>query len=348
MKKILFLFIYLSFLTSLYAGSYIKVAAFSKTDNFYGMVDTLEALGMNVAYTKQNGIMRVYAGPFNDAGELSRALMNIKQNVASDAYPKEISNVISIRRAKSIPSAKSVENKPQEAENVAAGDIKEVEHQSVVEDSSASMEEEMVMKDEDAKKEEMPEQTKVTESKNEQTTEKSKTKKYFVGLSAGTSTVGISENTLAGTLPLDISLQKGGGTFGGEAGYNLDESFFTTLNYQQTNLTNIRFHDIFTSLNYKFYDENGFSPYVGALVDLNIKRWKHRPLSTLDTTDKDHQLAVGFQMGGDYYLGNDISVFALYRYIHLNYKTTITDSTNTKEIQHNNEQNFNIGLKYSF
>lgn len=340
MKKTLLILIISSFfITSLNAGSYIKVAAFSQTENFYGSVDSIESLGFNAAYIEKNGIIRVFAGPFNNNSELNKALLTIKKNIAADAYPVEVSNVITVEKSKTAMAAKDVEEVAVENEPV---------HKSVIEDDESVILEEQEAVEETDKN--ISENTEITKNLKEEQKPimKDSNKKYFVGLNMGISRLGVEENTVRGTLPLDITLKKSGTTFGVEGGYNINEKLFTTLNYQYTDLTNVAFHDIFTSLNYRFGAKNGFSPYVGALLDYNIKRWKNRPLDSLSSSDKANQVAGGVQLGSDYNIADDISLFALYRYIHLNYTTTITDSTNTKEIKYNHEQNFNIGLKYSF
>lgn len=341
-KALLTLIISSLFITSLYADSYIKVAAFSKTENFYGSVESIEALGYDAAYIEKQGIIRVFAGPFKSSSELNSALSVIREKIAADAYPVEVSNVITIKKAKTASKT------PQEVEEVKVEDAQEVVRKSLTQDS-----EEPVMSEEADK--EMPVDTKTAEdvevedeltmqNENMQNTDK----KYFVGISVGLSSLGLEEDTVNGSLPLGINLKKSGASYGAEGGYNINDNLFATLNYQYSSLTNIGFHDIFTSLNYKFDTKKGFSPYVGALLDYNIKEWKNHPFDTLSVSDKANQVAGGFQVGSNYSIAEDISVFALYRYIHLNYTTTITDSTNTKEIKYNHEQNFNIGLKYSF
>lgn len=345
MKKALIILIFSSFfITSLYAGTYIKVAAFSKTENFYGSVESIEALGYDAAYIERHGIIRVFAGPFSNSSELNSALITIRKKIAADAYPVEVSNVITINKAKTAPKT------TQDVEEVKVEDTQVIVHKSLTENS-----EEPMMSEEADK--EMPKTTETVEKEEEPVIKSMETKnsemqhsekKYFAGVSVGVSRLGVEENTITGSLPLNVNLAKTGASYGVEGGYNINDNLFTTLNYQYTDLTNIGFHDLFASLNYRFDAKNDFSPYVGALIDYNIKKWKNKPLDTLNSSDKANQVAGGFQIGSDYSIADDISVFALYRYIHLNYTTTITDTTNTKEIKYNHEQNFNIGLKYSF
>ena len=297
---------------------YIRVVSVENKDILFNISYKLNELGYKTFATRYKDWNRVYTGPFKNRKSANRALILIQKHVSKDAF---ITNIDINAKENTISQSKKIKKqkkrKPSKIESV-----------EVATDSSKSMSE----------KEEVDNSI-IAEDKYS---------RFFIGVSGGTSKFDVEEVTLSGSVPLDIVLEDSGMTYGAEVGYYFNKHMFLTLNYQQSTLENVSFAYMFTSLNYKFSKIYGVSPYLGALVGYNAMSWKNDPIDTTEKNDMGFTFNMGAHIGLEVPLGDYFSIFAFYRYINLDHKTELSINSGEKEILHNSEQNFNLGLKINF
>jgi len=172
--------------------------------------------------------------------------------------------------------------------------------------------------------------------------------RFFIGLSGGFSKFDMSEKYTPTTIILDNQPKDAGYTYGVELGYYFNKSIFATLNYQRTDLENLYFDNVFASLNYMVRAFDSLSPYIGIIGGYNIMTWENYPLDTVISYENSSSFFTGLQVGNDIALGEYISIYMFYRYLKIENSTEIVTASSKGEIKHNNEQNFNLGLKFNF
>jgi len=310
MKNILFIFITISILLSSLSANeiYAKLGTVKEYSKLHKVKAKLNNLGYKIFITKGKNLYMVYSGPFANKKEAYTALNLIKQRVASSAIL-----VVFPKKKVLIPKQKK------------------------------AITDEVIKKDKQIPKPKTkePKQKEVVKSK-------ANNNNFFIGIVVGSSTLNIEEKTTGDYFPLDVELENNGLSYGLELGYNINKNIFMTLNYQNAILENINFDNVFTTLNYKFEDIYTIYPYVGVVAGISIMQWDNYPIDSKETIGSAYSGLGGVQMGVSIPIIYDFEIYLLYKYLIMQHKTNISTSTATKELKYNSEQNFNVGIKFSF
>lgn len=337
MKKILaLLFLTLIVYVPLNAKDlYIKVMSVSRTDNLSNVKYKLYELGYSMQLTKHDTWYRIYTGPFKNKNEAAKALYKIKKHVSKDAFATYISisdDKITLNKVNTLPQVKVKKTPAQK--NVVAYPKKA--------QTKATQPARAVRKNKSAKQ-----QTKNTK-RYYKTSSLKRNNKLFIGLTVGASKVDVKEKNINGDLPLGIILEDSGINYGIEAGYYFNKNIFMTLNYQQLNLDNLYFNNGFATINYQFNEMYSISPYIGIVGGMSRMTWEKHPLDSTSVNDTSNSYLGGVQVGAQVPIYTNISMYMFYRYLMMDYVSTVSTDTAEKNIEHNNEQNLNLGIKFSF
>ena len=177
------------------------------------------------------------------------------------------------------------------------------------------------------------------------TEKKEMTGPFFVGFSAGGSYVDSkkTEEPILHYEPDDTGYE-----FGTFVGYDFDDRFFSTLNYQYTRLDDISINDYFATINYRFPLSYAVSPFVGALGGYSTMEWRNNPFQATDSDSSSGSFMGGGQLGVDIPLNENMKIFTLYRFILMDHKTSISTNSDSGEIEHNANHALEMGLRYNF
>ena len=327
--------------TSLYAKNiYIKVTTVWHSDFLVSIQYDLDELGYVMHLDKHEGLYGVYVGPFQNQDGANLALVKIKKYVDKNAHitnlnivnHRVIHNNVNLTQAEKRVSPKKVKKK----------EIQEKHQSQVLSEINSNA---LIVKN----KEKNNEPPKILENiQMVQENDSKSNNSFFVGVTAGSSKLAVTQNNISGSLPLDIELKDYGLNYGLEAGYYFNENIFMTLSYQQTDTENIYFNHMFSTLNYKFDEMYSISPYIGFLAGNSMMTWKNYPLKSTLVTDSSFSLIAGAQVGSELPIYRNISTYIFYRYLLINHKTGIKTTAAETELEHREEQTLNMGLKYNF
>ncbi|MBN2815166.1 MAG: SPOR domain-containing protein [Campylobacterales bacterium] len=337
MKKLLFLFIFFSLFTALYAESlYVKVASVTRSDALFTLEYELGELGYRSYVAQHNEFYRVYAGPFKTQYDAKMALKEIQENISYDAYVTKIE--VKNNKVYATPLTNDATPKPKEEvaekaeKKVATVTVTTTAGSSVVTHSVESKNS-VAIREEDV----------VSQSTQRQV--ESREQNMFIGVSFGASKFDLGTK---GDLPLDIAMRSYGPNYGLEFGYYVNEHVFATLNYQRTDLRHSFFDAGFASLNYQLEKIGTANVYAGVLVGAAKLNWETSPVSGGSAPSSVYSVTGGFQVGTDVELYGPLSLYGYYRYMMMDFNTLVVSGTQSTEIDHSSQQDFNIGFKYHF
>lgn len=333
-KNRLLLLLLTLFTTTLYANSlYIKVASVTKSDALFALQYELQSIGYESYITEYNQWYRVYTGPFENKHEANAALKKIRSEISKDAYLTKIE----VQNNKIVSTPVVTETKQELASNV--------KKEPVVVTSSVTTVTTQNPTQKTINQETFNQYTVQNSQKYEQSSVRELKKNYFVGVSLGAAKFDIKRS---GNLPLDILMRSYGPSYGCELGYYFAENIFMTLNYQRTDLRHSYFDSGFATLNYQLDKIGTLSPYFGLLVGTSQLNWKNTPVNGATAPSTLYSYLGGAQLGGDIELFGGLSTYMYYRYMMMDFSTLVSEGTLSSDIEHNSQQDFNLGLKYSF
>lgn len=171
---------------------------------------------------------------------------------------------------------------------------------------------------------------------------------FFAGVSFGVTKFDIDEKTVSGAITLAQELDDSGMAYSIEYGYYFNNNFFVALEYKYAGLDDLSFSNFYSTFNYQFDKFVYIYPYVSALVGYSIASWEINPVNSVASDAQSSELSYGFGLGVKVYSADRFSVNLFYRYTDLGHTTNLNTTDGEKNIIHNNEQSFNLGLRYSF
>lgn len=275
----------------------------------------LQELGLKTYITEENGLYRVYTGPFADKRQAQAVLGRVQKKISPDAYV----TALEVMDEQVSVAAVTKEALPQTP----------MTPPPALESTQQPQAQDKV-------------QTKADHAPRLQ---KQPNAKFYLGASMGATKYDISKS---GSLPLGVTLRTYGPSYGIEGGYYFYDNLFTALHYQRSELRYEDFDALFASVNYQFDSIGTLSPYVGLLAGVSKLSWSKNPVTNADTSLSEDSTLLGLQLGGDIHIYEGVYAFAYYRYMQLDFTTTATLGTAKSEIDHSSQQDFNVGLKYKF
>lgn len=131
------------------------------------------------------------------------------------------------------------------------------------------------------------------------------------------------------------------------AGYNLSENLFTTIAYQALFFDKKQMNNLYSSINYKFGDEELLNMFVGALFGVSWLTWDSDPhLVLIDKSLTSTSFIYGAQAGISKEIKDNISIIAKYQFV--KYEHILDVRNDRSSIQHNFGQNILTGVQYAF
>jgi hypothetical protein len=359
--------------------SFIQVMSISDSSYLNSVKSRINKLGYKTYISKRGKWHRVYAGPFKNNIEASKALSAIKKHVSKDAFLTEIKVAIPQKAVKKqiapvqkkvvIPPVK-VQEKKKVAKKVVPEKIVPTKQKTTVTPVEKTTPKNIVPNKEETtvssiQKEEVVPKVNVQEKKEttqevvsqkdivpvQQSTkskEEQKEKGFYIGLAAGYSILGVTKDDISGNMTLNFELKDSGINYGAEMGYYFNNNVFISINYQKTDLEDVSFNNAFATLNYQFYEIYSFSPYIGAIAGYNMITWETSPIDSATEDGSASSILGGLQIGSDISLYGGVSLYIFYRYLMMDNITNIETATEKTKIEYNSEQNLNMGIKYNF
>lgn len=350
---------------------FIQVMSVSDSSYLKSVKSSINKLGYQTYISKRGRWHKVYAGPFKNSTEASKALGAIKKHVSKDAFLTKIKVATPEKAVKKqiIPVQKKVVTPPvkvQEKKKIA----KKVVPEKIVPTKqkptpkkavptkkqptlSSTQKEDVIPKVKVQEKKEMTQA--VVAQKDiapvQQSTkykEEQEEKSFYIGLAAGYSLIDVTKNDISASVPLNFELKDSGINYGAEMGYYFNNNIFISMNYQKTDLEDVSSENIFATLNYQFDEINSFSPYIGAVAGYNTITWENSPIDSATGNGSGSSLLGGLQVGSDVSLYGGVSLYLFYRYLMMENITNIETATGKTRIEYSGEQNLNMGIKYNF
>ncbi len=329
----------------------------------------INKLGYKTYVNKRGKWHIVYAGPFKNNTEASKALSAIKRDVSKDAFLTKVNVTTPKQKVKKqiVPVQKKVVVAPvkvQEKKKITKKVVPEKILPAKQKTTPPSVEKITPKKIvpiqkkptlSSAQKQDVAPKVKIQEKKNivpvQQSTKSRKEaeeKGFYIGLEAGYSIVGITRNDTNGGVPLNFGLKDSGISYGAEMGYYFNNNVFISINYQKTDLKDVTSNNMFTTLNYQLDEINSLYPYIGVIAGYNTITWETSPIDYATGNSSASSLLGGLQIGSDISFYDGVSFSIFYRYLMISNTTNIEVGAGKSSIEYTSEQNLNVGIKYNF
>ncbi len=131
-------------------------------------------------------------------------------------------------------------------------------------------------------------------------------------------------------------------------GYRFTPNWFVELSAQRTTLEYLNIDNFYGSINYQLSGSE-FKPFVGFIAGYSNLKWDTAPLDNSNPSTEDEN-ADGYFIGGsiglEYEVSERVSVIAQYQY--LSNQEEIITYINGEVMEHKNQQNFTVGVRYAF
>jgi len=134
-------------------------------------------------------------------------------------------------------------------------------------------------------------------------------------------------------------------------GYDFENSFSILLNYMYLDATDLEFHNIYTSLLYRFEKFETLVPYFGASVGYSSLKWNTSPIEEASPSSNNNSADImyGTEVGFNYTLTQTIALKLNYNCLFLNHTTNIEQSsTNRSKLEHNTLHSITTSIQYNF
>ena len=339
---------------------FIQVMSISDSSYLNSVKSDIHKLGYKTYVNKRGKWHIVYAGPFKNNTEASKALNVIKRGVSKDAFLTKIKIATPKQKVKKqiVPVQKKVVVAPvkvQEKKKI----VKKVAPEKIVPTKKQATLYSAQQKDVTPKVDVQEKKKVATEvvasqkaiipvQQNAEPKKEQKEKGFYIGLTTGYSIVDVTKNDISGNMTLNFELEDSGINYGAEVGYYFNNNVFISINYQKTDLEHVSLNNAFATLNYQFDETYSFSPYIGAIAGYNIVTWEKSPIDSATENGSASSLLGGLQVGSDISLYGGVSLYVFYRYLMFENITNIETLTEKSKIEYSSEQNLNIGIKYIF
>jgi len=325
---------------------FIQVMSISDLNNLNSAKSSINKLGYKTYISKKGKWHIIYAGPFRNTKEANKALVAVKKHVSKDAFltkvqvlkPKKIVKkyITPIQKKVAVPSVK-IQEKKEAVKKVVAVKIVPIKKQPT---PSSTPKEDVIS--------EITIQEKTEITPIQRTIEPKEEKGIYIALAAGYSLMGVTKDDISGNVILNYELKDSGINYGAEIGYYFNNNIFISIDYQKTDLEEVSLNNAFTTLNYQFDEIYSFSPYIGAIAGYSTITWEKEPIDFATGKTSASSILGGLQVGSDISLYGGVSLSIFYRYLMMNNITNIETGTGKSKIEHNSEQNLNVGIKYNF
>jgi opacity protein-like surface antigen len=172
--------------------------------------------------------------------------------------------------------------------------------------------------------------------------------KYFMGLSLGRSNFSVDDNNISGALVYTSKLQDRAISYSAEFGYYLRDNIDIAFEYKYLNFESIHINSLYISSSYHFDKTPYISPYITLLFGYSTLDWEADFMSRLTSDTESSKFGFGIGLGTTLYENDKFSVNLFYRYLDLGNTTKLSTTEGRRDIVYNNEQSFNLGVRYGF
>ena len=131
-------------------------------------------------------------------------------------------------------------------------------------------------------------------------------------------------------------------------GYDINDDFFSTLDYRHTRLDDKDLDDFFATINYRITDFYTLSPFIGLLGGYSFMEWRGDPFDATRKDSSSESLIGGGQIGAHTPLYENFQLFTLYRYIFMDHETSVSTHSKAGKIEDRSNQIIEMGIRYDF
>lgn len=193
---------------------------------------------------------------------------------------------------------------------------------------------------------------KSTRTRNESpstTSVDTKTEGFFVGVSFDYTSAFMQQTNEVGYIDITEPRNEGTG-YGLFGGYEFSNAIATSVSYTVLNTGDLKFTNMYATLDYKFYNSSSFVPYVGVIVGFSELEWMIDPIAnaTSSAAASSSSPLYGTQIGGMYKIFKSSSILINYNCLFLDHVTNIEKTTNKSTVKHSLAHSLQAGIQYKF
>jgi len=188
-----------------------------------------------------------------------------------------------------------------------------------------------------------------TETKYEQVKQKNKSG-FYIGTAFGYSSAPSTHTISQGSVTIQEP-NNSGINYMIDGGYNFENGFSFGLAYMKFDASDLVFDNMYGIVNYRFANNNNFTPYFGVLAGFSSLKWSVDPiLNASETSNNDSTSLIGGTQAGVIYNGiEDISLLLGYKCIIMGHTTNIeVDTDNISKLQHKALHTLQLEIQYNF
>lgn len=171
-------------------------------------------------------------------------------------------------------------------------------------------------------------------------------KKYFIGLSTGSSKMDVTQNDKIGSISIGTPLDNKGSNFNIELGYRYNLKYFSTISYSLIKYNDIKLHNYLVSYNKVF--DNQYNPYLGLVGGVSYIELTKSHINSSLPDEKGRKFAIGVQGGLEINIDKNLDFFFQYQYLKAKHITIVESSPARSEFARDNHSNLSIGIRWIF
>lgn len=173
-------------------------------------------------------------------------------------------------------------------------------------------------------------------------------KKWFVSATIGYSSLDAKYSNINGSFSPVGNADQNGINFGYDVGYNYNENFFTTFEYNQINVDDAKLYNYFLSANYRF-NISYLKPFIGIMGGISYFKVSDSHINNLEAIDlKGRNNIYGIQTGIVLPIIDNYHFLIKYQYLKSKHTTNLIDGTTKAQWERDKYHNMQIGLRYEF
>jgi len=170
---------------------------------------------------------------------------------------------------------------------------------------------------------------------------------YHVGVSVGYSIASSTEN--GDKTQISNPPETKGLTYAVDAGYTFDNNIDLSIAYMLANTGDLSYANFYGSLNYRFNNFDGFTPYAGLIVGHSTLTWDISPTTNPEKPDST-SIIYGLQAGFSYLLTDSMAINFSYVGSSMGHKANILDDNDKTiaSIEHSLMHTILLGVELRF
>ncbi len=171
---------------------------------------------------------------------------------------------------------------------------------------------------------------------------------FFLSLSAGVSSMSVSQNNITGSTVLETKPDDMSFNIEVALGYRFNEDSFSTLSISYIEYDDVTNYNYLGSYNRIFFNTQTLKPYIGVLAGISSLELTKSSVNGKITDAKNSIFAYGVQIGLEQELSNHFRIFAQFQYLKAEQTTSFNLLSGEFELTRDHYLNLNAGMRYEF